>query len=122
MEIGMTQGRKAYQLSLVLSGFEISLLCLSLSQSFQQQQSGDVRRERGCDRGRECAIRKSTCQKDGEVAMTTTYTAGCQSRFEGTNEGRRGVRKARLEKGHFSICLLSQSVNLTVRLGDKDKL
>lgn len=27
-----------------------------------------------------------------------------------------------LEKGHFSICLLSQSENLTVRLGDKDKL
>lgn len=27
-----------------------------------------------------------------------------------------------LEKGHFSICLLSWSVNLTVRLADKDKL
>lgn len=33
-----------------------------------------------------------------------------------------GLRKEGLEKGHFSICLLSRSVNLTVRLGDKDKL
>lgn len=62
MEIGVMQGRKAHQLSLVLSGFEISLLCLSHSQSLQQQQSGDARRERererDCDRGRECAIKK----------------------------------------------------------------
>lgn len=42
MEIGVI----AYKLSLVLSGLEISLLCPSLSQSLQQQQCGDARRER----------------------------------------------------------------------------
>lgn len=31
--------------------------------------------------------------------MTTTYTAGCQSCFEGTNEGRRGVREGKVRKG-----------------------
>lgn len=60
---------------------------------------GCKERERDCDRGIECAIRKSTCQTDGEVAMTTTYTAGCQSCFEGTNEGRRGVREGKVRKG-----------------------
>lgn len=44
--MGVMQGRKAYQLPKVLSGFEISLLCLSLSQSLQQQWRGDGRRER----------------------------------------------------------------------------
>lgn len=35
----------------------------------------------------------------------------------GEEQGKEG-----LEKGHFSICLLSQIANLTVRLRDKDKL
>lgn len=37
-------------------------------------------------------------------------------------KGGEELGKEGLEKGHFSICLLSRSVNLTVRLGDKDKL
>lgn len=40
-------------------------------------------------------------------------------------EGGRGVGEGEVggvEGGHFSICLPSQSVNLTVRLADKDKL
>lgn len=54
--------------------------------------------------------------------MTTTYTAGCQSFFIGVWKGGEELEKEGLERGHFSICLRSQSVNLTVRLGDKDKL
>lgn len=57
--------------------------------------------------------------------MTTIYTAGCQSCFIGVWRGMKGgeeLWKERLEKGHFPICLLSRCVNLTVRLGDKDKL
>lgn len=37
-------------------------------------------------------------------------------------KGGEELGKEGLEKGHFSICLLSRSANLTVRLGDKDKL
>lgn len=33
-----------------------------------------------------------------------------------------GLGKEGLEKGHFSICLLSQFANLTVRVEDKNKL
>lgn len=37
----------------------------------------------GDSKGRACAMEKHTCQKDGEVAMTTTYTACRQSCFIG---------------------------------------
>lgn len=37
-------------------------------------------------------------------------------------KGGEELGKEGLEKGHFSICLPSRSVNLTVRLADKDKL
>lgn len=37
-------------------------------------------------------------------------------------KGAEELGKEGLEKGHFSICLLSPSVNLAVRLADKDKL
>ena len=39
-------------------------------------------------KGEHVLWRKSTCQRDGEVAMTTTYTAGCQSCFIGVWRGR----------------------------------
>ena len=37
-------------------------------------------------------------------------------------KGGEELGKEELERGHFSICLLSWSANLTVRLADKDKL
>lgn len=96
----------------------------------QQQESGDGRREaeRYCDRGSECVIEKKHLSEEWKGCYDNYLYSRLSVMFHWSLERRRGMKggeelgKEGLEKGHFSICLLSQSVNLTVRLGDKDKL
>lgn len=84
--------------------------------------------ERYCDRGRECAIEKKHLSEGWGGCYDNYLYSGLSVMFHWSLERRRGMKggeelgKEGLEEGHFSICLLSRSVNLTVRLGDKDKL
>lgn len=113
----------------MLSGFKISLLCLSLSESLLQRWSAEGGREgeRYCDRGRECAMERKHLSEGWGGCHDNYLYSGLSVMFHWSLE-RRGMkageelRKEGLERGHFSICLLSWSVNLTVRPGDKDKL
>lgn len=83
--------------------------------------------ERYCDRGRECAMERKHLSEGWGGCYDNYLYSGLSVMFHWSLE-RRGMKageelgKEGLERGHFSICLLSWSVNLTVRPGDKDKL
>lgn len=84
--------------------------------------------ERYCDTGRECAIERKHLSEGWGGCYGNYLYSRLSVMFHWSLERRRGMkggeelRKEGLVKGHFSICLPSPSVNLTVRLGDKDKL
>ncbi len=84
--------------------------------------------ERYCDRGRECAREKKHLSGGWGGCYDNYLYSGLSVMFHWSLERRRGMKggeelgKEGLGRGHFSVCLPSPSVNLTVRLGDKDKL
>lgn len=82
--------------ALWFSNFPFSV-CLFLNRC--NSEGGMERRREGgsyCDRGRERAIEKKHLSEGmGEVAMTTTYTAGCQSCFIGVWRGGEEWREER---------------------------